>query len=123
MNNMNTINPSVSFKGLIVNGTVPNKSVKKLGEFASHIENVNFIKDLEKFYGVDAVLNGDITQMSFSHQKYGNLSEKYGCRYYQLENVFRDVSIIIKDIKSAIKKAAKDFEKNMAEKELTQRGC
>ena len=122
---MNNINPisSISFNGLIVNGTVSEKSVNKLGEFASRIENKNFIKDLEHNYGVDAVLDNAITKMSFSHSKYGNLSEKYNCGSYPLENVFMNVSTIFRNIKMAVNKAEKDFQKAIAEKELTQRGC
>ena len=119
---MNNINPtsSISFNGLIIKGTVPQKNVKKLGEFASKFENKNFIKDLEKNYGIDAVLNSDITQMSFSHPKYGDLPE---CGYYPLEEVFMNVSIILKNIKTSLSKAEKDFQKSMAEKEKITRGC
>ena len=122
---MNNINPtsSISFNGLIVKGTVPQNSVKKLGDFASKFENINFINDLEKNYGVDAILDSNITQMSFSHPKYGNLSEHYGCGSYLLENVFRDITFVIKDIKLAVNKAAKDYEKTIAEREKITRGC
>ena len=123
MNMLSVNNSSISFNGLIVNGTVPQKSVKKLGDFASRIENINFINDLEKNYEIDAVLNNEITEMSFSHKKYGNLSEKYGCGSYPLENVFRDITVVIRDIKSAIGKAAKTWEKGIAEKETVKRGC
>ena len=122
-NTINKINSSTTFNGLIIKGTVPNNKVKKLGEFASQIENINFINDLEKSYNVDAVLNHDISKMSFSHKKYGNLSEKYGCGSYPLENVFRDIIEVMKNIKSAINKASKDYEKQMTEKEVVQRGC
>ena len=122
---MNNINPtsSISFNGLIVKGAVPQQSVKKLGEFASRYENINLIKDLEKNYGVDAVLDKDITQMSFSHPKFGNLSENYSCGSYPLENVFMDVSTIFRNIKNALNSAEKDFNKTLSEKELTIRGC
>ena len=122
---MNNITPtsSVSFSGLIVKGTVPQKSVKKLGEFASKFENINFIKDLEKNYGVDVVLDSEITKMSFSHPVFGNLSEKYGCGEFLLENVFMDVSTIIRNIKTSMIKAEKDFQKSMAEREKLKRGC
>ena len=122
---MNNIAPisSVSFNGLIINGTVADKNVKKLGEFASQIENINFIKDLEKDFGVDAVLNNEITQMSFSHKKYGNLSEKFGCGSYPLGNVFRDITLVIRDIKTSVHKAAKEWEKHVADKDAVRRGC
>ena len=121
---MNNINPTslISFNGLIVKGTVPQKSVKTLGDFASRFENINFINDLEQNFEVDAVLNSDITKMTFSHKKYGSLLD-YGCSWYPLENVFRDITTVIGDMKSAMKKAKKDFEKNIAEKELIKRGC
>ena len=122
---MNNITPisSVSFNGLVVNGTVADKNMKKLGDFATRIENINFIKDIEKDLRVDAVLNNDITSMSFSHKTYGSLSEKYGCGSYSLENVFRDITVVIKDIKTAINKAKKDRDKNLAEKDAVRRGC
>ena len=121
--NINSItNSSLTFNGLIVKGTVSGENVKKLGSFASKFENTNFIKYLEKDFDVDAVLDSDITQMSFSHKTYGNLSEN-GCKSYPLENVFRDVTDVIKDIKTATAKAAKDFEKKMAEKNAAKRGC
>ena len=123
MNNINVSNSSISFNGLIVKGNVSAKNVKKLGDFASHIENINFINDLEKDYGVDAVLDSDITKMSFSHKKYSNLSGKYGCASYPLENVFRDIIDVMKNVKSAINKAARDYDKQMTEKEAIQRGC
>ena len=56
------------------------------------------------------------------HGKYGNLSE-YGCGEYLLENVFRDISLVIKDIKSSLAKAERDFNKVASEKELIKRGC
>ena len=119
---MNNINPisSISFNGLIINGTVPQKSVKKLGAFASKFENINFVKDLEQNYGVDAVLDKEISNMSFSHPKYGTLTE---CGSYPLGDVFMNVSTIIRDIKTALSKAEKSFQKSMAEKELLKRGC
>lgn len=123
MNNINVTNSSVSFNGLIVNGTVSGKNVKKLGTFASQVENINFINDLERTYGVDAILDSEITQMTFSHKKYGNLSDKYGCGSYLLENVFRDITDILKNIKSSVNKAQKDYEKYMSDKELKRRGC
>ena len=122
---MNNINPtsSISFNGLIIKGTVPQKSVKKLGNFASKFENINFIKDLENNYGVDAVLDKEISKMSFSHPTYGNLTDKYDCGSYLLENVFMDISIIIDHIKKSLRKAEKDFEKSMKDMEKTKRGC
>ena len=122
---MNNINPtsSISFNGLIVKGTVPQKSVKKLGDFASKFENVNFVNDLEQNYGVDAVLDGNITKMSFSHPTHGNLSEKYNCGEFPLENVFMEVSTIIKNIKISLSKAEKDMQKALAERENITRGC
>ena len=122
---MNNINPtsSISFNGLIIHGAVPQKSVKKLGDFASRYENINFINDLEKIYGVDAVLDSQISKMSFSHPKYGDLSGKYNCGSYSLENVFMDISTIFKNIKLALNKAEKDFLKSVAEIEKTKRGC
>lgn len=122
MNNIN-LTSSISFNGLIVKGTVPQKSVKKLGDFASKFENINFIKDLENNYGVDAVLDNEISKMSFSHPAYGNLTEKYGCGSYPLENVFMDISIIIDHIKKSLRKAEKDFEKSISEREKLKRGC
>ena len=118
MNNITPLN-SVSFNGLTIYGTVSNKNVKKLGDFASRIENINFINDLEKYFEVDAVLDSEITKMSFVHKKFGDLSGKFGCGSYPLENVFRDVIEVIKDIKTAVKKAEKTYEKNPPEK----RGC
>ena len=123
MNNISSIKSSVSFNGLIVNGVVSGQNVKKLGEFASKVENINFIKDIEKTFGVDAVLDSDIAQMSFSHKIYGSLSGKYRCGSYPLENVFRDVTKVILDIKSAINKASKDWEKKTSEIESSRRGC
>lgn len=123
MNNIKVNKQSIAFNGLIINGAVPQKSVKRLGDFASHIENINFINDIEKSFDVDVVLNNEITQMTFAHKKYGDLSGKYGCSSYQLENVFRDITEVIKNIKSAINKAAKDWEKSMSEKETIKRGC
>lgn len=122
---MNNINPtsSISFNGLIVKGTVPQKSVKKLGDFASKFENINFINDLEKNYGVDAVLDSNITKMSFSHPQFGNLSDKYECGEFPLQNVFMEVSTIIKNIKTSLSKAAKDSKKAMEEREKITRGC
>lgn len=122
---MNNINPtsSISFNGLIVKGTVPQKCVNKLGNFASKYENINFINDLEKNFGVDAVLDNAITKMSFSHPKYGDLSGKYNCGFYPLENVFMDVSTIFKNIKTSLSKAEKAFQKSIAEIEKTKRGC
>ena len=122
---MNNINPtsSISFNGLIVKGAVPKKSVSKLGDFASKFENINFINDLENNYGVDVVLNNEISKMSFSHPQFGSLSEKYECGYFPLENVFMDVSIIINNIKTSLRRAEKDFKKAMAEKDSTIRGC
>ena len=118
---MNNITPisSLSFSGLTIYGTVANKNVKKLGDFASRVENINFINDIEKYFEVDAVLDSEITKMSFVHKKFGDLSGKFGCSSYPLENVFRDVTEVIKDIKTSIKKAEKAFEKNPAER----RGC
>ena len=77
---MNNITPlsSVSFNGLTVYGTVANKNVKKLGDFASRVENINFINDLEKYFEVDAVLDNEITKMSFVHKKFGDLSGRFG---------------------------------------------
>ena len=109
MNTINSTNSSVSFNGLIINGTISRKNVKKLGDFASRVENVNFIKDLEKNYGVDVILDKDISKMSFLHPKYGNLTEEYNCGEFSLNNVFMEVSIIIKNIKTALSKAEKDF--------------
>lgn len=123
MNTINSTNSSVSFNGLIINGTISRKNVKKLGDFASRVENVNFIKDLEKSYGVDTVLDKDISKMSFSHPKYGNLTEKYNCGEFSLNNVFLEVSSIIKNIKTALSNAQKDAKKVVAEKELIKRGC
>lgn len=123
MNNLNVQNNSIMFNGLIIQGAVPRKSVKKLGDFASKYENINFIKDLEKSYDVDVVLDSDITKMFFSHKAYGDLSGKYNCGSYPLENVFMNVTTIIKNIKTAIKKAEKDFKKATAEKESVRRGC
>ena len=123
MNNIKTTNSKISFNGLIINGTVPGKSVKKLGDFASKYENINFIKDLEKNYGVDPVLDKDITTMSFAHPKYGNLTEQYNCGKFPLENVFMEVSNIIKNIKAALNKAEKDFQKALSEQEKIKRGC
>jgi len=108
MNNINNTNHSISFNGLIIKGNVSGKNISKLGEFASRIENINFIKDIEKNYGIDAVLDNEICKMSFSHPKYGNLSEKYGCGFYQLQNVFRDISYIIRNIKASLVSAEKD---------------
>ncbi len=118
---MNNITPisSVSFSGLAVYGTVSGKNVKKLGDFASRVENINFINDLEKYFEVDAVLDNEITKMSFVHKKFGDLSGRFGCSSYPLENVFRDVTEVIKDIKSAIKRAEKNSDKCAVEK----RGC
>ena len=123
MNNIKVSNSSVSFGGLIVKGTVSPQNVKKLGDFASKIENTSFISYLEKDFGVDVILNNEITQMSFAHKTYGSLSEKFGCKSYPLENVFRNVTEVIKDIKAATTKAAKDWEKVMAEKDTARRGC
>ena len=118
---MNNITPvsSVSFSGLAVYGTVSGKNVKKLGDFASRVENINFINDLEKYFEVDDVLDSEITRMSFVHKKLGDLSGRFGCGSYPLENVFRDVTEVIKNIKLSIKKAEKAGEKSIVEK----RGC
>lgn len=118
---MNNITPisSVSFNGLSVYGTVSGKNVKKLGDFASRVENINFINDLEKSFEVDAVLDSEITKMSFVHKKFGDLSGRFGCGSYPLENVFMEVTDVIKDIKSSIKRAEKALEKNAPER----RGC
>jgi hypothetical protein len=121
MNNV-TISP-ISFNGLIVKGAVSGNNITKLGDFASRVENINFIKDLEKDFNVDAVLNSDITQMSFEHKLYGNLSGKYGGESFPLENVFRDAMQIILNIKSSVKKAAADWEKKQEEIKSVKRGC
>ena len=63
MNNIGITNSHINFNGLIVKGTVSGENVKKLGDFASKIENINFTKDLEKNFEVDAVLNNEITPM------------------------------------------------------------
>ena len=107
MNTINSTNSSVSFNGLIINGNVSGKNIRKLGDFASRIENINFIKDIEKKYGVDVVLDNEISKMSFSHPKYGNLSEKYDCGSYPLQNVFLDISVVIRNIKSSLLSAEK----------------
>ena len=123
MNDISSIKSSISFNGLVVNGVVSEQNVKKLGEFASRVENINFIKDIEKTFNVDVVLDSDIAQMSFSHKTYGSLSGKYGCGSYPLENVFRDVTKVFWDIKSAVNKASKDWEKKISEIESARRGC
>ena len=123
MNKINAANSQVNFNGLIINGAIPRKNVKKLGYFASKYENINFIKDLEKLYEVDVVLDKYITKMSFSHPKYGNLSEKYNCGEFPLENVFMEISNIFKNIKSALNKAEKDLQKAESEREKIKRGC
>jgi len=119
MNKINAVNASVSFRGLAVSGIVSGKNVKKLGDFASRYENINFIKDLEKDFGVDAVLDKDITQMSFSHKQFGNLD----IGSYPLENVFQNVTVIMKDLKSALKFAEKNQEKELAARANIIRGC
>lgn len=123
MNKINPINPSTSYRGLVVNGAVSGENINKLGKYASQIENINFIAYLEKSMNVDAILNKDITQMSFTHRIYGNLSGNFGCKSYPLENIFRDATEVIKDIKAATAKAAKDWEKAIAEKDAARRGC
>ena len=120
---MNDISLSAtSFNGLRIDGTVKSRNLKKLGNFASKVENKNFINYLGSNLKTDIILDNEITKVSFAHQQYGNL-DKYGVGTYNIENVFRDVMDIINNIKTALKKAEKDFQKYMEEKEKTKRGC
>ena len=123
MNNINTNYNPMTFKGLKVNGVVSTENVTKLGEFASRIENINFINYLEKRYETDVVINNEISKMHFSHKIYGDLTEAYGGGEFLLENVFRDVTTVIDNIKKAIKKAEKEWNKELLERTSTKRGC
>lgn len=123
MNNISQVNSQISFNALIVKGAVSENNIKKLGDFASRVENINFIKDLEKDFNVDAVLNSDITEMSFEHKLYGTLSGKFGGKSYSLQNVFRDATQVILNIKSSVKKAAAEWERKQEEIKSLRRGC
>ena len=115
-------NSSISFNGLKINGVVPSKSLKKLGEFTSATENHGFIEYLEKSFNTDIVLNNKLDEISFSHQTYGDLT-KFGCPIFSAKDFFSKVVDAMKDIKNAINKAEKKHTKELNELDAIKRGC
>lgn len=118
----NNISP-ISFRGIRIEGSISGQNVKKAGDFLSQVENINFIEDIEKRFGSDIVLKGDMTEMSFCHQKYGNLFGKYGCPWFSTKNFFKDVIEMFSGIKRSITIAEKDYAKSAKEYNKIRRGC
>ena len=116
----NTISPS--FQGLKIKGTVPVKNIKKLGEFANATENKSFIEDVEKLYNVDMVLNGDLNEISFEHKVYGDLS-KYNFIKFPVKDFYSNIVSVMDNIRTAIKKAEKEFTKPKEKENFIPRGC
>lgn len=116
----NRIDNSISFSGLKVLGTVSGKNVEKLGKFTSRTEIQNFMIDLEKTFETDMVLSSDIEKVSFSHNKYGDLTD-FGAPVIESSGVFSDILTLFSKIKSSLTKAEKDFEKTHAN--TFRRGC
>ena len=111
-----------SFQGLKIEGVVASKNIKKLGEFANATENLGFIKDLETNFSTDMVLSGNLDEISFSHQIYGNLT-KFGCSKFPVKDFYSQVVGAMDSIKLAIKKAEKDFDKSRQKYDSIRRGC
>lgn len=117
----NSISP-ISFQGLKIKGIVSAGNIKKLGEFANATENRGFIEDLEKLYNTDMVLNGELNEISFSHKVYGDL-DKYGAVKFAAKDFYSNVVTVMGNIKSAIKKAEREFNSVKKKNDYTPRGC
>ena len=112
----------ISFKGLKIEGVVSTQNIKKLGAFADAAENYGFIKDIEKIFNTNMVLNGTLDEISFSHNEYGDLT-RYNCRKFPAKDFFSNVVIAMDSIKTAIKKAEKDFKAQKENHDKFHRGC
>lgn len=112
----------ISFQGLKISGTVSAKNIHKLADFTKATENLGFIKDLEKDFNTNIVLNGELDKISFSHEKYGDLT-KYNCPVFPAKDFYSNVVTAIGSIKSAIKKAEKASKSSNEETNNICRGC
>ena len=112
----------VSFTGLKIEGVISTKNMKKLSEFATAQENVGFINDLEKTFNTTMVINGELNEISFSHEVFGNLTE-FGCPKFPAEKFYSKVVDAMSGIKQAIKKAEKNYNLHKEERERMRRGC
>ena len=110
----------ISFSGLKIEGVIPSKNMKKLCEFASAVENIEFIEHLEKNFNTDMVINSNFDEISFSHNTYGNLTN-FGCPKFSVADFYSKVVDAMNDIKCSIKKAEKHHKKQDYEK--MSRGC
>ncbi len=111
----------ISFSGLKIDGTVSAKNIKKLNEITKKIEESEFISDLENNFNTDIVLNSGLDTVSFSHKTYGSLS-KYNLSL-PTDKLFLDVSNLMNNIKTAIKKAEKNHLNSQTIYESSRRGC
>ena len=96
--------------------------MKKLHQFATAQENAQFIRDVEKIYNTNMVINSKFDEISFSHEVYGSLT-KFGCPKFPAEGFYSKVVEVMNCIKHAIKSAEKSFEQQMQEYEKIRRGC
>lgn len=111
----------VSFSGLRIDGTVSANNIKKLNELIKIFEKNGLIENLENNFNTDIVLNNQIDTVSVSHKQYGSLS-KYNLSL-PTEKLLSDISDLTKNIRTAIKKAAKDYTKSKNTYEVSRRGC
>ncbi len=112
----------ISFTGLKIEGIISTKNIKKLSEFTNAQENVGFINDLEKTFNTNMVINGELNEISFSHEVFGSLTE-FGCPKFSAENFYSKVVDAMSGIKQAIKKAEKVCNLHKQEREKIRRGC
>lgn len=112
----------ISFNGLKVEGVISVENMKKFGEFATAFENTRFIKDIEERFNTNMVLNNTLTEISFSHNIYGNLSN-YECPRFAVADFYSKAVDALTGIQQSIKKAEKSFELRKQECEKTLRGC
>ena len=112
----------VSFNGLKVEGVISAKNMRKFSEFATAEENVELITDLERTFNTNMVINSKLSEISFSHEVYGNLSE-FGCPKFPTTGFYSKVVDARNGIKQAIKKAEKFYEHHKQEYEKMRRGC
>ena len=116
----NPIQP-VPFTGLKIDGTISAKNIKKFNELINDFEKSELIIDLENNFNTDIVLNNQIDTVSFSHRQYGSLS-KYNFTL-PIDKLFLDIVNLKNNLKTAIRKAEKDFTSSKNSYELFRRGC
>ena len=116
----NPIQP-ISFSGLKIEGTVSAGNIKRLNEFAKIFEQNDFIGGLEKEFNTDIVLNSQIDTVTFSHEKYGSLS-KY-INPSPINDLLSQMSELTLKIKTAVRKAEKEYLNSMQSYETSRRGC